>query len=108
MIDRAPQREVLRHIAPLAAGAHHVEHRVEQFPIGMLPRATRFAGLGKTIMDELPFGVSEIRSVSHPQPAGVSRYKSTAKSSDLSDIFEFSNRLLGHSLSVPVFRVKLF
>ena len=57
MIDGAPGRKVLGQVPPLAGGAHNVEHRIEQFPIGVLAWAARLGGFGKTIMDEVPFGV---------------------------------------------------
>jgi hypothetical protein len=41
----------------------------------------------------LPFAVSQIRCVSHPQFAGASGQKSTAKYAVLLDFFDFSNRL---------------
>lgn len=93
MIDRAPRREVLRQIPPLTGGAHDIEHGVERFPISVLAGASRPAGLGKTIVDELPFGVGQIRCVSHSQLAGVSGQKGTGKSANSFDIFEFSNTL---------------
>src|SRR6266403_1334276 len=100
MIDGGPGRKVLGQVAPLAGGAHDVEHRVEQFPIGVLARASRLGGFGKTILDEFPFGVRQIMSVSHPQSAGVSGQKSTAKYADSLDFFEFSNRLLVGNLAL--------
>src|SRR5207245_1555602 len=65
MIDGAPGRKVLGQVPPLAGGAHDIEHRVEQLPIGVLARASRLGGFGKTIMDELPFGLRQVMSVSH-------------------------------------------
>ncbi|HWW02555.1 MAG TPA: hypothetical protein VNZ64_22850, partial [Candidatus Acidoferrum sp.] len=46
------------------------------------------------VVDEFPFGVSEIASVSHPQFAGVSDQKSTVNSENFFGFVEFSNTLL--------------
>jgi hypothetical protein len=54
-------------IAPLAGGLGKVEDHVEQFPLAVLSGSPSLARLGKTAVDELPFGVRQIRSVSHPQ-----------------------------------------
>jgi len=67
MINGAPRGKVSRQVAPLAGGLAEVEDGVEQFPVTVLARSPGQARLGKTIVDELPFGVRQIRSVSHPQ-----------------------------------------
>ena len=92
MIDGPPGRKVRGQVPPLATGAHHIEHRIEQLPVRVLARPSGLGGLGKTVMDELPFGVDEIRSVSHPQSAGPSGQKSTAKSADLLAFLSFQTR----------------
>src|ERR1017187_2335790 len=72
MINRAPRGKALGQIAPLAGGLAEVEDPVEQFPIAVLSGPPGLARLGKTIVDEVPFGVRQIRSVSHPQgTAGI-------------------------------------
>lgn len=65
VIDRAPRSEVFGQVPPLAARLDQVEHRVEQFPEGMFAASALLAGLGETIVDELPFGIGKIRCVSH-------------------------------------------
>ena len=67
VIDRGPGSKILRQVAPLAGGLDEIEHRVEQLPLAVLPGATRPAGAGKTVIDELPFGIGQVRGVSHPQ-----------------------------------------
>jgi len=67
MINGAPRRKALRQIAPLAGGFGKVEDGVEQFPVTVLSGSPGQARLGKTIVDELPFGVRQVRCVSHPQ-----------------------------------------
>ena len=93
MVGSAPRSEVLGQIAPLTASLDDKENPVEQFPEGMLAWPSRFAGLGQTIVDELPFAVRQIRCVSHPQSGGASGQKSTAKYAVLLGFLEFSNRL---------------
>ena len=81
MVDGAPGRKVLRQIAPLTAGLDDIEDPVEQLAEGMFASPTLLAGLGKTIVDELPFVVSYIRCVSHREritDCGT-RYKLTLK-----------------------------
>jgi hypothetical protein len=95
VIDRPPRRKAFRQIAPLASGLGQVEDRIEQFPIAVLPGTSSPERLGKAVVDESPFGVGEIASVSHPQSAGVSDQKSTVKSENFFSFLEFSNTLLG-------------
>jgi hypothetical protein len=33
----------------------------------VLARPSRLGGLGKTVIDELPFGISKVGSITHPQ-----------------------------------------
>ena len=65
VIDRAPRSEVFGQVPPLAAGLDQVENPVEQCPEWMFAASALLAGLGETIVDELPFGVGKIRCVSH-------------------------------------------
>src|SRR5512140_3790444 len=65
VIDSAPRSEVLGQIPPLAASPDQIEDCVEQLPERMLAASALLAGLGETIIDELPFGVGKIRCVSH-------------------------------------------
>jgi hypothetical protein len=51
----------------LAGGLHEVEHRIDQFPIAVLPGAPSTARFGKAVVDEAPFSICQIRGVSHPQ-----------------------------------------
>lgn len=98
MIDRAPRREVGGQIAPLAAGARQIEHGVEQVPIRVLARAAGRAGLGKTVMDKLPFGVGKISRVAHPQFLGdPSKRRQKLKAPGTNHVF--SNTLLKINLS---------
>jgi hypothetical protein len=60
----------------------------------VLPGTSSPERLGKAVVDESPFGVGEIASVSHPQSAGVSDQKSTVKSENFFSFLEFSNTLL--------------
>src|SRR5271167_2600682 len=93
MIDGAPRCKMRRQVAPLAAGFDEIKDRVDQFPLHVLSRPPGRACLGKTIIDELPFGVRQIRGVSHPHSDVASGQKSTLKSADLLGFLEFSNRL---------------
>lgn len=70
VINGAPRRKVRRQIAPLTTGARQIKHGVDQLPIRVLARASGRTGLGKTVVDELPFGVGKISRVSHPQFLG--------------------------------------
>ena len=90
MIDRAPRREVCGQVPPLAGGAHDIEHRVEQFALGVLARASRLAGLGETVVNELPFGVCQVMSVAHPQLLR----NSPPRIQLFLNLSSFSNRLL--------------
>src|SRR5450759_24435 len=65
MVGGAPRSEALWQIAPLAASFDDIENPVEQFAEGVLAGSSLLAGLRETIVDELPFGISQIRCVSH-------------------------------------------
>src|ERR1017187_1247078 len=67
VIDRSPPGKVLRQIAPLAAGLCEIEDRIDQLPKGVLARPSRLGGLGKAVIDQLPFGISKVGSITHPQ-----------------------------------------
>src|SRR4029077_9957353 len=95
VIYRGPRRKVVRQIAPLAGVLGQVEDRIEQSPVAVLPGTSGPERLGKAVVDEFPFGVSEIASVSHPQFAGVSDQKSTVNTENFFGFVEFSNTLLG-------------
>jgi hypothetical protein len=47
----------------LATGAYHIEDRVEEFPITTFAGAADFTGLGKTVVDALPFGIAEVSRI---------------------------------------------
>ena len=81
MIDGAPRGKVLGQVAPLSASLDDLEDRVEQLPERMLAASAPLAGLGETIVDELPFGVSKIRGISHRKRIAdcSTRYKLTLK-----------------------------
>ena len=91
MIHRAPRSEVLGQVAPLAAGFGEVKDGIEQLAEGMLARSTSLCGLGKAMIDELPFGVGEVRCIAHRKRITYcgTRYKLTLKK-----FSPFSNRLL--------------
>src|ERR1039457_781126 len=67
VIDRSPPGKVLRQIAPLAAGLCEIEDRIDKLPKGMLARPSRLGGPGKAVIDQLPFGISKVGSITHPQ-----------------------------------------
>ena len=67
MVDGSPPRKVLRQIAPLAAGLGEVEDGVDQLPEGVFAGRSRLGGFGKTVIDQLPFGISKVGSIAHPQ-----------------------------------------
>src|ERR1019366_1886651 len=103
MINRAPRGKVPGQIAPLAGGLGEVEDPVEQFPIAVLSGSPGLARLGKTIVDELPFGVRQIRSVSHPQgTAGICLHCTYKNADFIGTILSFQTgsyvwlRLKGH------------
>jgi hypothetical protein len=79
VIDAAPRSEVFGQIPPLAAGLDRIENRVEQLPERLLATSALLAGLGETIVNELPFGVGKIRCVSHRERIAdrSTRYKLT-------------------------------
>jgi hypothetical protein len=81
MIDCAPGSKVFGQIAPLRASSDDEEHGVEQLPERMLAPPTSLRGLGKTIVDKMPFGVGKIRCVSHRERIADcgTRYKLTLK-----------------------------
>ena len=91
VIDGAPGREMSRQVAPLATGFDEVEDSIEQLAEGVFPRAPFLAGLGKTVIDELPFGVAQVRCISHRKRIADcgTRYKLTLKKS----FAHFSNTL---------------
>lgn len=70
VIDGPPPSKVRGKIAPLAAGFGEVEDAVEQIPKGVLSWPPSLAGLGKTVVDQLPFGVRKVRSITHPHLNG--------------------------------------
>ena len=86
MIDGAPWSEVFGQITPLAAGPDQIEYRVEQLPERMLAASALRAGLGKTIVEELPFGVRQVSRVSHPQRTAGMYLQCTDKSADSIDV----------------------
>jgi hypothetical protein len=51
----------------LAAGAHDLEDGIKEFAVTMFPGTSGFTGLGKTVVDALPFGIAEVSRISHPQ-----------------------------------------
>ena len=57
MVGGAPRSEVLRQIAPLTASLDDIENPVDQFAEGVLAWPSRLGVFGKTVMDEVPFGV---------------------------------------------------
>ena len=67
VVHRAPRGKVRGHVAPLATCFHDVEDGVEQLPKGMFARPALFGGLWETVIDQLPFGISQVRCISHPQ-----------------------------------------
>ena len=81
VIGCTPRGKVSRQVAPLTAGPDNIEDCIEQLPQGMLARSAFLAGLGETIIDELPFGVGKIRCISHRKRIADcgTRYKLTLK-----------------------------
>ena len=79
MVDGAPGSKVPGQVAPLRAGFDEIEDGIEQLPERVLAPPTALAGLGKAVVDELPFGVSQIRCVSHRERIADcgTRYKLT-------------------------------
>ena len=67
MVDGAPRGKVTGQVAPLAPGCDHIEHRVEQFPVGMLTPSAPCGGLRKAVFNQLPFTLSQVRCISHPE-----------------------------------------
>ena len=67
VIDRAPRSKVFGQVAPLAAGFGEIEDRLEQLPERVLAPPPLLAGLGKTVSDQIPFGVRQVRGITHPQ-----------------------------------------
>ena len=81
VVSGAPGSKVLWHIAPLTASLDDIEDCVEQLAEGVLAWPALLVGLGETIVDELPFAVSQIRCISHRKritDCGT-RYKLTLK-----------------------------
>jgi hypothetical protein len=65
VVNGAPLGEVSRQVTPLVRRLDQIEDRVEELAEDVLARTPLLAGLGEAIVDEIPFGVSEVRSVSH-------------------------------------------
>lgn len=65
VVSGAPGSKVLWQIAPLTASLDDIEDCVEQLAEGVLAWPALLVGLGETIVDELPFAVSQIRCISH-------------------------------------------
>jgi len=61
MINRVPRSKVLRHIAPLAASFDDVKDGGEQCAERMFAGSPLLLGFWKTILDQLPFGLGQIR-----------------------------------------------
>ena len=53
--------------APLAAGLGEMADRIEQLPASVAAPPPPLAGLGKTLGDQMPFGVRPVRVGTHPQ-----------------------------------------
>lgn len=81
VIGRSPRGKVSWQVAPLAARFDHVENGVGQLSERMLARTSYLRGLGEAVINELPFAVGEVRSISHRKritDCGT-RYKLTLK-----------------------------
>src|SRR5512139_297457 len=85
VVDRPPRGEVGRQVAPLARRLDQIEDRVEELAEQVLARTSLLGRLGETIVDEVPFGVAEIRCVSHPKfvKGCGTRYKLSLKESEV-------------------------
>jgi hypothetical protein len=81
VIDRTPGSKVSRQIAPLATSFDQVKDGIDQLPEGVFPWPSLFAGPGKAVIDELPFGVVQVRCISHRKriTACGTKYKLTLK-----------------------------
>jgi hypothetical protein len=91
VVDRTPRREILRQVAPLTSSFDKVEDGVEQLSKRVPAPSASFGRLGKAVIDEWPFGIGEVRCISHPKriTACGARYKLTLTNS----LSYFSNRL---------------
>jgi len=91
VIGCSPRGKVSWQVAPLTTGFDNIENGVGQLSEGMLARTPCLGGLGKAVIDELPFAVGKVRGISHRKritDCGT-RYKLTLKES----FGHFSNRL---------------
>ena len=63
VVQRALRRQILRDIAPLAAGAEHIHDPVDELPLILLPLTAATLGGGDQWRDERPFVVRQITRV---------------------------------------------
>src|ERR1035441_7837365 len=66
VVDAGPRRQILWHIAPLAARFVDVKNPVEDLQVRVFSGSAKARGFGETVGNEVPFGLGEIRCISHP------------------------------------------
>ena len=66
VVDAGPRRQILWHIAPLAARFVDVKNPVEDFQVRVFSGSAKARGFGETVGNEVPFGRGEIGCISHP------------------------------------------
>src|ERR1035441_8725942 len=66
VVDGGAGRQILWHIAPLAARFVDIKNPVEDFRVRVLPGSAKARGFGETVGNEVPFARGEIECISHP------------------------------------------
>src|ERR1035438_8055367 len=66
VVDACPRRQILWHIAPLAARFVDVKNPVEDLQVSVFSGSAKARGFGETVGNEVPFGWGEIGCISHP------------------------------------------
>ena len=65
-VDRAARRQILRHVAPLTAGAQHIHHAVDHFAHVDGALAATALGWRDQWLDLRPFGIGDVARVAQP------------------------------------------
>src|ERR1017187_9594382 len=66
VVDAGPRRQIFGKIAPLAASFVDVKNPVEDLQVRVFSGSAKARGFGETVGNEVPFGLGEIRCISHP------------------------------------------
>src|ERR1035437_4883102 len=66
VIYAGPRRKIFGQIAPVAASFVDVKNPVENVQVRVFSGSAKARGFGEIVGNEVPFGLGEIRCISHP------------------------------------------